>query len=142
MPQAKANSALEQSSNTNNDLYKLLYNLLYKLLLIIDESTRQFNIFLISSITYNIPLRRATTSSIAAPIAKYIRNSIQYKQTCKKASIDIKNFSKVRKLVRLTNYNNQYNDFTIAYRQASIINFFYSEEDVSITLEDPKALSI
>lgn len=52
----------------------------------------------------------------------------------KKASVDTKSFSDVRKLVGIENYNDWIDDLKIVYRQTGVIDFLLGEEELPIDL--------
>ncbi|EGP83087.1 uncharacterized protein MYCGRDRAFT_106385, partial [Zymoseptoria tritici IPO323] len=92
-----------------------------------------------------MPPRRAARAAPAPPpppppparrVTLLTTGSLLYRQTKKKAAIDAKNFSEVKKLDGSGNYNDWYNSIKIACRQAGIIDFFLGIEPEPIPLSN------
>lgn len=63
--------------------------------------------------------------TLSGYIAKVVR---------KKASVDTKSFSDIRKLVGTENYNDWIDNLKIVYRQTGVIDFLLGEEELPIDL--------
>lgn len=81
-----------------------------------------------------MPPRRSTAAP--ATVYRLTRQSALYKDVAKRASIDLRSFRDVPKLIGGSNYNNWYDEFKIVCRQTGVIDFVLGLEDFPVELED------